>query len=436
MEDQGPGGPGPDHPERPGGRPDRSGRPSARAGRRGNGLPAEAFSALTEIDPRLAGTVLEALAEAGIAAWVRPFAGTRGGYLEMRVPARPLDCLFVDASRRGDALSVLAEQVPDLLGLRGRDADEGSAEGATASPSGAGDGAAGEAAGAPGSSGAGSAGAESSGAGGSGAGGSGAGGSGAGGAAAETGPEAAGDVPDTPASRIPGHGTADPKGTGAGLDIEAAFAAIVAGYTREAHNPYDLPPGSQPDRTAGGGPGDSAPGDSAPGDSAPGDSGPDGGGTSNSSAGDSGPDGGGTRNSSAGDGSPQSWGTGDINAPGRPDAPPARPASTWFVPASEQPPHGAPGAGPRDVSDPDLDDHYEPPPPPPTPMPSPPTRWALVSMGLGLLLLVAPTLVALRASDLVHVAGVLMICAGVGILVARMRHEDEDDDDSDDGAVV
>ena len=239
MEDQGPGGPGPDHPERPGGRPDRSGRPSARAGRRGNGLPAEAFSALTEIDPRLAGTVLEALAEAGIAAWVRPFAGTRGGYLEMRVPARPLDCLFVDASRRGDALSVLAEQVPDLLGLRGRDADEGSAEGATASPSGAGDGAAGEAAGAPGSSGAGSAGAESSGAGGSGAGGSGAGGSGAGGAAAETGPEAAGDVPDTPASRIPGHGTADPKGTGAGLDIEAAFAAIVAGYTREAHNPYD-----------------------------------------------------------------------------------------------------------------------------------------------------------------------------------------------------
>jgi len=436
VEDQGPGGPGPDHPERPGGRPDRSGRPSARAGRRGNGLPAEAFSALTEIDPRLAGTVLEALAEAGIAAWVRPFAGTRGGYLEMRVPARPLDCLFVDASRRGDALSVLAEQVPDLLGLRGRDADEGSAEGATASPSGAGDGAAGEAAGAPGSSGAGSAGAESSGAGGSGAGGSGAGGSGAGGsgaggAAAETGPEAAGDVPDTPASRIPGHGTADPKGTGAGLDIEAAFAAIVAGYTREAHNPYDLPPGSQPDRTAGGGPGDSAPGDSAPGDS-----GPDGGGTRNSSAGDSGPDGGGTRNSSAGDGSPQSWGTGDINAPGRPDAPPARPASTWFVPASEQPPHGAPGAGPRDVSDPDLDDHYEPPPPPPTPMPSPPTRWALVSMGLGLLLLVAPTLVALRASDLVHVAGVLMICAGVGILVARMRHEDEDNDDPDDGAVV
>ena len=431
MEDQGPGGPGPDHPERPGGRPDRSGRPSARAGRRGNGLPAEAFSALTEIDPRLAGTVLEALAEAGIAAWVRPFAGTRGGYLEMRVPARPLDCLFVDASRRGDALSVLAEQVPDLLGLRGRDTDEGSAEGATASPSGAGDGAAGEAAGAPGSSGAGSAGAESSGAGGSGAGGSGAGGSGAGGAAAETGPEAAGDVPDTPASRIPGHGTADPKGTGTGLDIEAAFAAIVAGYTREAHNPYDLPRGSQPDRTADGAPGDSGPGDSGPGDSGPGDSGP-----GDSGPGDSGPDGGGTSNSSAGDGSPQSRGTGDINAPGRPDAPPARPASTWFVPASEQPPHGAPGAGPRDASDPDLDDHYEPPPPPPTPMPSPPTRWALVSMGLGLLLLVAPTLVALRASDLVHVAGVLMICAGVGILVARMRHEDEDDDDPDDGAVV
>ena len=190
----------------------------------------------------------------------------------------------------------------------------------------------------------------------------------------------------------------------------------MAGYTREAHNPYDLPRGSQPDRTAGGGPGDSGPGDSGPGDS--------------------GPDGGGTSNSSASDGSPQSRGTGDINAPGRPDAPPARPASTWFVPASEQPPHGAPGAGPRDVSDPDLDDHYEPPPPPPTPMPSPPTRWALVSMGLGLLLLVAPTLVALRASDLVHVAGVLMICAGVGILVARMRHEDEDNDDPDDGAVV
>jgi hypothetical protein len=80
--------------------------------RRTNGLTATAWAALGEIDPRVAQEVLAALAREGIAAYVSPAAGTPGPYLDVRLPARPVDRLHVDAARRVEAERVLALHEP------------------------------------------------------------------------------------------------------------------------------------------------------------------------------------------------------------------------------------------------------------------------------------------------------------------------------------
>lgn len=83
--------------------------PGRRAGRRGNGLTASAYVPLAELDPRLAETMLEALREAGVAAYVTPSTGTTGSYLEKTLPDRPTDRLWVDSAARPRAAAVLAE---------------------------------------------------------------------------------------------------------------------------------------------------------------------------------------------------------------------------------------------------------------------------------------------------------------------------------------
>lgn len=80
-----------------------------RSGRRGNGLAAGAYVPLAEFDPRLADAVLQALGEAGIAAYVTPFSGTTGGYLEVSLPDRPTDRVWVDSAARPRAEAVLAQ---------------------------------------------------------------------------------------------------------------------------------------------------------------------------------------------------------------------------------------------------------------------------------------------------------------------------------------
>jgi uncharacterized membrane protein HdeD (DUF308 family) len=65
------------------------------------------------------------------------------------------------------------------------------------------------------------------------------------------------------------------------------------------------------------------------------------------------------------------------------------------------------------------------------------TKWGLVALGLGLLLLIFPTLVGLEHTTAVDLVGVLCIIGAVGLLVSRLSSRSTDDyEGPDDGAVV
>lgn len=81
---------------------------------RGNGLPATSWAALADLDPRLADAMLDALREAGVAAYAAPSTGTRGAYLEVRLPDRPTDRLYVDTASAARAREVLTAELPRL----------------------------------------------------------------------------------------------------------------------------------------------------------------------------------------------------------------------------------------------------------------------------------------------------------------------------------
>ncbi|MHB8452397.1 MAG: hypothetical protein ACYDAQ_18390 [Mycobacteriales bacterium] len=91
--------------------------PGPPAGRqRSNGLTADSYVPVAECDPRLTDAVLGALADAGVAAYTAPSTGRRGGYLDVQLPARPVDQVFADATRSGLAAQiVLAELAPAEL---------------------------------------------------------------------------------------------------------------------------------------------------------------------------------------------------------------------------------------------------------------------------------------------------------------------------------
>lgn len=81
---------------------------------RDNGLPASSYVPLVEVDPRVADAVLAVLATAGVAAYAAPSTGSAGAYLEVRLPARPVDRVYVDAARRAQARAVLDAELPEL----------------------------------------------------------------------------------------------------------------------------------------------------------------------------------------------------------------------------------------------------------------------------------------------------------------------------------
>src|SRR4051794_22290113 len=78
-------------------------------GARDNGLRSARYTAVGDLDPRVAGAGLTLLAEEGIAAYAVPTPGAAGGSLELRLPARPLDRLWVDEAQTGRARELLAE---------------------------------------------------------------------------------------------------------------------------------------------------------------------------------------------------------------------------------------------------------------------------------------------------------------------------------------
>lgn len=83
---------------------------------RDNGLLADSYLPIADLDPRVANTALDALREAGIAAYAKASPGVSGPYLDVHLPVRPSDRLFVDATAASSARSVLAGLLPNEHG--------------------------------------------------------------------------------------------------------------------------------------------------------------------------------------------------------------------------------------------------------------------------------------------------------------------------------
>jgi hypothetical protein len=83
------------------------GTPGGDRGQRGavrdNGLAAEHFVALRDVDPRIVSSLLTALRQAGIAAYAAPSEGEHDSYFGQRLPRRPADRIWVDSARRVEA---------------------------------------------------------------------------------------------------------------------------------------------------------------------------------------------------------------------------------------------------------------------------------------------------------------------------------------------
>lgn len=75
---------------------------------RDNGLPAQAWAHLADVDPWVAQAALEALRDAGVAAYSVPHPGRAGPYLDVQLPTRPTDRLFVEVGARERAVEVLS----------------------------------------------------------------------------------------------------------------------------------------------------------------------------------------------------------------------------------------------------------------------------------------------------------------------------------------
>jgi len=76
---------------------------------RDNGFVARHYLPLADLDPRLAEAMLDVLRAESIAAYVEPSTGHVGGYLDVHLPERPRDRLWVDRERRDRAASLLSE---------------------------------------------------------------------------------------------------------------------------------------------------------------------------------------------------------------------------------------------------------------------------------------------------------------------------------------
>ena len=94
------------------------------------------------------------------------------------------------------------------------------------------------------------------------------------------------------------------------------------------------------------------------------------------------------------------------------------------------------GPPPSDVVPESPEEHYEPPPPPPLPRLSTATAGGILLVALGIFIVARAEGVGLDAG-LGFPLGVVLILAGFGILVSRMRDGSAGPpDDDDDGAVI
>lgn len=80
---------------------------------RSNGLSAARYTPLVDLEPHFADALLEALRQEGVAAYAAPSPGRRGPYLDIQLPDRPTDRVFVDSTEHALARQVLRE-LPEL----------------------------------------------------------------------------------------------------------------------------------------------------------------------------------------------------------------------------------------------------------------------------------------------------------------------------------
>lgn len=80
---------------------------------RSNGLSAARYTPLVDLEPHFADALLEALRQEGVAAYAAPSPGRRGPYLDIQLPDRPTDRVFVDSTEHAVARQVLRE-LPEL----------------------------------------------------------------------------------------------------------------------------------------------------------------------------------------------------------------------------------------------------------------------------------------------------------------------------------
>ncbi len=85
----------------------------SRRGRRDNGLDAQSFVPLRDVDPRVGEHLLDVLAAAGIAAYLEPTSDTDSYTRAVSLPSPPSDRLWVDRASRPDATSLVAEHADD-----------------------------------------------------------------------------------------------------------------------------------------------------------------------------------------------------------------------------------------------------------------------------------------------------------------------------------
>ncbi|MBV9291139.1 MAG: hypothetical protein JO222_01720 [Frankiales bacterium] len=79
-------------------------------GTRDNGLRCASYVAVTDVDPRIADALLRELRDSGIAAYAAPTPAASGGYMELRLPERPLDRVWVDESLAERARAIVARE--------------------------------------------------------------------------------------------------------------------------------------------------------------------------------------------------------------------------------------------------------------------------------------------------------------------------------------
>ncbi|MDQ1485970.1 MAG: hypothetical protein QOJ62_1663, partial [Actinomycetota bacterium] len=75
---------------------------------RDNGFVARHYVPLADLDPRLADAMLDVLRAESIAAYVVPSTGRVGGYLDVHLPERPRDRLWVDREHHDRAVVLLS----------------------------------------------------------------------------------------------------------------------------------------------------------------------------------------------------------------------------------------------------------------------------------------------------------------------------------------